>query len=90
MQDVPVPEVGHGDVLIEVQTSAICGTDMHIFHWNDWAQRTIPVPMTVGHEFMGEIVKLGPEVRGLKVGDRVEVTFEQFEDGGVLPVFQPV
>ena len=71
MKDVATPEVGHNDVLIEVSRTAICGTDIHIFKWDDWAQATIPVPMAVGHEFSGKIVDLGIEVRGFKVGDRV-------------------
>ncbi len=71
MEEIDVPAVGHNDVLIKVRRTAICGTDIHIFKWDDWAQATIPVPMTVGHEFSGEIVDVGIEVRGLAVGDRV-------------------
>ena len=71
MQDLPEPTIGPNDVLIKMRKTAICGTDMHIWHWDDWAQRTIKVPMAVGHEYCGEIVDLGSEVRGLKVGDRV-------------------
>ncbi len=71
MQDVPVPEVGHNDVLVKVHRTAICGTDVHIWNWDEWSQRTIPVPMTVGHEFMGVIAELGSEVRGLELGQRV-------------------
>ena len=71
MEDIAVPEVGHNDVLIKINRTAICGTDIHIFKWDDWAQATIPVPMAVGHEFSGEIVDLGIEVRGFRVGDRV-------------------
>jgi threonine 3-dehydrogenase len=71
MQDIDKPEVGHNDVLIKVNQTAICGTDIHIFKWDDWAQATIPVPLAVGHEFCGEIVEMGIEVRGLTVGDRV-------------------
>jgi threonine 3-dehydrogenase len=71
MQDVPMPEYGVNDVLIKIGKTAICGTDMHIYAWDDWAQATIPVPMTVGHEFYGEIVEVGSEVRGLKPGQRV-------------------
>ena len=71
MQDVPEPAVGPNDVLIKVRRSAICGTDMHIYNWDAWAQKTIPVPMVVGHEYSGEIVEVGSEVRGVKVGDRV-------------------
>jgi threonine 3-dehydrogenase len=71
MQDVPVPDYGVNDVLIKIHKTAICGTDIHIYSWDDWAQATIPVPMTIGHEFYGEIVELGREVKGLKVGQRV-------------------
>jgi threonine 3-dehydrogenase len=71
MQDVPVPEYGVNDVLIKIKKTAICGTDIHIYSWDDWAQATIPVPMTVGHEFYGEIVEIGHEVKGFKVGQRV-------------------
>lgn len=71
MQDVPVPEIGPNDVLVRVQKTAICGTDVHIFNWDQWAQRTIPVPMVVGHEFMGTVQAVGAEVRGVAPGDRV-------------------
>ena len=71
MEDITVPEVGHNDVLIKISRTAICGTDIHIFKWDDWAKATIPVPMAVGHEFSGEIVDMGVEVRGFSVGDRV-------------------
>jgi threonine 3-dehydrogenase len=71
MQELPMPEVGHNDALIRVRKAAICGTDIHIYNWDEWAQRTIPVPMAIGHEFTGEIVAVGSEVRGLKPGDRV-------------------
>jgi len=71
MQDVPEPEVGPNDVLVKVKKTAICGTDIHIYNWDKWAQDTIPVPMHVGHEFVGEIVEFGAEVRGLTVGQRV-------------------
>ena len=57
------PEVGHNDVLIKIRRTAICGTDIHIWKWDDWAQKTIPVPMHVGHEYVGEIVEMGQEVR---------------------------
>jgi len=53
MQDIAAPEVGHNDVLIKVNRTAICGTDIHIYQWDDWAKKTIPVPMAVGHEFSG-------------------------------------
>ncbi|WP_109764328.1 L-threonine 3-dehydrogenase [Pleionea mediterranea] len=71
MQQQPKPEVGHNDVLIKIRKTAICGTDMHIYNWDDWSQKTIPVPMVVGHEFIGQVEQVGQEVKGLKVGDRV-------------------
>jgi len=71
MQELPIPEIGPNDVLIRIHLSAICGTDMHIWNWDAWSQRTIPVPMAVGHEYVGVIEKLGEAVRGLKVGQRV-------------------
>ena len=71
MQDVPVPEIGPNDVLIKVRKASICGTDVHIWNWDPWAQKTIKVPMVIGHEFMGEIARLGAEVTGFQVGDRV-------------------
>jgi threonine 3-dehydrogenase len=71
IEEVPEPEPGLQDVLIRVRKTSICGTDLHILRWDEWAQETIPVPMTVGHEFMGEIVELGHGVEGLDVGQRV-------------------
>jgi threonine 3-dehydrogenase len=71
LEDVPVPEVGHNDVLIKIHKTAICGTDIHIYNWDDWSRRTVPVPMTIGHEYAGEVVEVGSEVRGLRPGDRV-------------------
>src|SRR5690606_10546359 len=71
MQDIPEPEVGHNDVLIKIKRTAICGTDMHIYNWDEWAQKTIPVPMAVGHEYVGVVAAIGQEVRGLKIGQRV-------------------
>lgn len=71
LQEVPVPEYGHNDVMIKIHKTAICGTDMHIYNWDEWAQATIPVPMVVGHEYVGEVVALGSEVKGLEIGDRV-------------------
>lgn len=65
------PDIGHNDVLIRVNRTAICGTDIHIYQWDDWARKTIPVPMAVGHEFSGVIVETGIEVRGFEAGDRV-------------------
>lgn len=71
LEDVTVPEIGHNDVLIKIKKTAICGTDIHIYNWDEWAQKTIKVPMTIGHEFVGEIAALGSEVVGLKIGQRV-------------------
>lgn len=69
--EFPVPSHGSHDVLIRVKRTSICGTDLHILEWNEWAQATIPVPLVVGHEFMGVIEAVGSEVEGLSVGDRV-------------------
>jgi len=71
MQEVPVPEIGPNDVLIRVRKASICGTDIHIWNWDAWSQKTIKIPMVIGHEFMGEIAKLGDEVTGFQVGERV-------------------
>lgn len=71
LEDVPVPEPGINDVLIKVKRTAICGTDMHIYHWDAWAQKTIPVPMVVGHEFVGEIVEVGSNVNDFRPGQLV-------------------
>jgi threonine 3-dehydrogenase len=71
LTDIPEPVVGHNDVLIRVRRTAICGTDMHIYNWDAWAQKTIPVPMAIGHEYCGEIVEIGSEVTGFAIGDRV-------------------
>ncbi|MDQ0470918.1 L-threonine 3-dehydrogenase [Labrys wisconsinensis] len=67
----PVPVIGEDDVLVKVRKTGICGTDVHIYKWDPWAQKTIPVPMVVGHEYAGEIVEVGSHVRTLKVGQRV-------------------
>ena len=71
MDQVPFPKISHNDVLIKVLKTAICGTDIHIFNWDAWSRKTIPTPMTIGHEFVGIITETGSEVRGLKEGDRV-------------------
>ena len=71
LTDAPEPEVGHNDILIKIRKTAICGTDVHIYNWDEWSQKTIPVPMVVGHEYAGEIVAVGQEVQGYKIGDRV-------------------
>ncbi|HYE20162.1 MAG TPA: L-threonine 3-dehydrogenase [Tepidisphaeraceae bacterium] len=71
LEEVPVPQIGINDVLIEVLKTGICGTDVHIYNWDAWAQKTIPVPMVVGHEFVGRIVGLGENVHDFHVGDVV-------------------
>jgi len=71
MVDVPVPEIGPNDVLIKIKKTAICGTDLHIYNWDEWSQRTIPVPMVTGHEFVGVVDKVGSHVKGFAAGDRV-------------------
>lgn len=71
MDDVPEPVCGPRDVLVRLKKSAICGTDVHIYNWDAWSQKTIPVPMVVGHEFCGVIEQVGSEVRGYQAGDRV-------------------
>ncbi|MDW5415688.1 L-threonine 3-dehydrogenase [Iodobacter sp. CM08] len=71
MNQVEKPVIGHNDLLIKIKKTAICGTDIHIWKWDDWAQKTIPVPMHVGHEYVGTVVEIGSEVQGFKIGDRV-------------------
>ena len=71
LQEVPVPSVGINDVLIRVEKTGICGTDLHIYEWDAWAQKTIPVPMVVGHEFVGEILEVGSNVNDFFPGDIV-------------------
>jgi threonine 3-dehydrogenase len=71
LEDAPVPEIGINDVLIQVKRASICGTDLHIWNWDDWARKTIPVPMVVGHEFVGEIVEVGSNVADFFPGDIV-------------------
>lgn len=71
MEEVEKPVCGQNDVLIRVRKTAICGTDMHIYNWDEWARHTIPVPMTVGHEYVGTIVEVGSNVADFKEGDRV-------------------
>ena len=70
-EDVPNPRITDNEVLIKIRKTAICGTDIHIYQWDDWARKTIPVPMHVGHEFVGEIAELGKNVKGHFVGERV-------------------
>ncbi|WP_312663070.1 L-threonine 3-dehydrogenase, partial [Pantoea sp. CTOTU49201] len=71
VKDAPIPEPGHNDLLIKIRKTAICGTDVHIYNWDDWSRKTIPVPMITGHEYVGEVVGMGEEVKGFAVGDRV-------------------
>lgn len=71
MEDVPVPEIGINDVLIKINKTAICGTDLHIYEWDTWAQKTIKTPMTIGHEYAGIVVEKGKGVENVNVGDRV-------------------
>lgn len=71
LEEVPMPEIGINDVLIRVLRTAICGTDLHIYNWDAWAQQTIPVPMVVGHEFVGEIVSVGANVNDFHAGQIV-------------------
>lgn len=71
MEDVEMPQMGHNDVLIKVEKTAICGTDLHIYKWDEWSQKTIKPPLVIGHEFVGEIVDMGVEVSGYELGQRV-------------------
>ncbi len=71
MEEVPMPSYGVNDVLIKIKKTSICGTDLHIYRWDDWSKETIRIPITIGHEYMGEIVDMGSGVKNLKVGDRV-------------------
>jgi threonine 3-dehydrogenase len=71
MDEVPIPEFGDNDILIKIKKTAICGTDLHIYKWDEWAQRTIKTPMTIGHEFVGEVVDKGSKVTRFNTGDRI-------------------
>lgn len=71
LQDVPVPDIAPDEVLIKIERTAICGTDMHIYKWDDWAQKNVPVPLVVGHEYGGTVAAVGSTVKRVKVGDRV-------------------
>ncbi|MCH8529452.1 MAG: L-threonine 3-dehydrogenase [Saccharospirillum sp.] len=71
MTEVPEPEVGHNDLLIKIRKTAICGTDVHIYNWDEWSQKNVPLGLVTGHEYVGEVVGMGQEVSGFKVGDRV-------------------
>src|SRR5271165_6835585 len=71
LEDVPEPEIGINDVKVRVLLTGICGTDLHIYEWDEWAQSTIPVPLVIGHEFMGEIVAVGSNVSDFRIGELV-------------------
>src|ERR1700680_370385 len=71
LEEIPEPSIGINDVLVRVLRTGICGTDLHIYNWDEWAQRTIPVPMAIGHEFAGEIVQVGSNVNDFHAGDLV-------------------
>ena len=71
LDEVPVPSVGINDVLIKIHKASICGTDVHIWNWDAWSQKTIPVPMTIGHEFVGTVAALGNNVTDLEIDDVV-------------------
>ena len=71
LEDVPVPQIGINDVLVKIQKTSICGTDVHIYNWDKWAQKTIKPPMVIGHEFVGVVEKIGDNVTDFKTGDLV-------------------
>lgn len=71
LEEIPEPHLGSNDLMVKILKTAICGTDVHIYSWDDWAQRTITPPMTIGHEFVGEIVDIGKDVSGYSIGERV-------------------
>ncbi|MCC5878940.1 MAG: L-threonine 3-dehydrogenase [Idiomarina sp.] len=71
MSEADKPEVGYNDLLIKIKKTAICGTDVHIYNWDEWSQNTVPVGMTVGHEYVGVVADMGEGVRGFEIGDRV-------------------
>src|SRR5678809_291137 len=71
LETVPLPTCGINDVLIRVHKTGLCGTDLHIYNWDAWAQKTIPVPMVVGHEFVGEVIEIGSNVNDFHAGDLV-------------------
>jgi threonine 3-dehydrogenase len=73
MEEVPIPKIGPNDVLIKISKSAICGTDLHIYKWDEWAQQNIKPPVVIGHEFMGIVVETGSEVDRVQIGERVTV-----------------
>ncbi|MCL5038481.1 MAG: L-threonine 3-dehydrogenase [Firmicutes bacterium] len=70
-REVPIPEVGHEDILVKVEAASICGSDVHIYNWDPWSQQRVKPPMIMGHEFSGQVVEIGQAVRGIKIGDFV-------------------
>jgi threonine 3-dehydrogenase len=70
-EEVPLPQIGNNDLLVKITKTAICGTDLHIYNWDEWARQTIRTPMVIGHEFVGEIVDKGADVSGFEIGERV-------------------
>ncbi len=73
LEDVPMPSVGPNDVLLKIKKAAVCGTDLHIYKWDEWAQQAIKTPLVIGHEYVGEVVEIGNEVDRVKIGERVTV-----------------
>lgn len=71
LQEVDIPQTGTNDVLIKIERTSICGTDLHIYNWDQWSQKTIKTPMTIGHEFVGQIVEIGDNVKGFEIGEMV-------------------
>ncbi len=71
MEEVNIPEIGVNDILIKIKKTAICGTDLHIYRWDEWSQKTIKTPMTIGHEYVGTVAEMGRGVTGFQIGDRV-------------------
>ena len=80
IDDIPTPEIGPHDILIKINKTAICGTDLHIYNWDEWSQKTIPVPMAVGHEYVGTVAKIGKEVSHLKLETVFPVKGTSFAD----------
>ena len=88
MTHAPVPEIGPEDVLIRINATGICGTDIHIWNWDEWAQKTVPVPLITGHEFAGEIVEIGRNVEGLEIG-HLTAGQRGLADGAKADVIRP-
>src|SRR5690348_9423118 len=71
LEEVPVPDIGDDEVLIRIEKTSICGTDVHIYNWDEWSQKTIPVPMVIGHEYVGVVERVGSRAKGFAPGDLV-------------------